>query len=149
MTDSTALNSVMTELLTTERSYVQRLRVLKNDYADPLRQFARSKDTAIVPLYEAKTLFGNIDQLLPVNEAFLADLEKMASPNGSQVGGVGNVALRHFKELRGFDNYKTYYTKREEAQIIFEREASKKSSGFASFIDVSVEIACCQPIVLT
>ena len=71
---------MITELVTSERSYVRRLQILKNDYADPLRNFARSKETAILPAYEAKTLFGNIDNLLPVNEAFLTDLEKMMAP---------------------------------------------------------------------
>lgn len=117
---------------------MRRLQILKHDYADPLRNFSRSKDTAIIPAYEAKTLFGNIDNLLPVNEAFLTDLEKMAAPNGLKaVGGVGDVALRHFKELRGFEQYKQYYVKREDAQVIFEREVSKRSSRFASYIDVS------------
>lgn len=124
--------------MTSERSYVRRLQILKNDYADPLRNFARSKDTAIIPTYEANTLFGNIDNLIPVSEAFLTDLEKMLGPNGPRtVGGVGDVALRHFKELRGFEQYKQYYVKREDAQLIFEREVSKRSSRFASFIDVS------------
>ncbi|GLB33962.1 putative guanine nucleotide exchange factor for Rho/Rac/Cdc42-like GTPases [Lyophyllum shimeji] len=136
LTDSSALSSVINELVTSERSYVKRLQILKHDYADPLRNFARSKDTAIIPAYEAKTLFGNIDNLLPVNEAFLTDLEKMMAPNGPKtVGGVGDVALRHFKELRSFEQYKQYYVKREEAQLIFEREVSKRSSRFASFID--------------
>ena len=112
--------------------------MLKYHYADPLRRFARSKDTVIIPAYEAKTLFGNIDNLLPVNEAFLSDLERMAAPDGPKVvGGVGDVALRHFKELRGFEQYKQYYVKREDAQAIFEREISKRSSGFADYIDVS------------
>lgn len=120
--------------------------MLKNDYADPLRSFARSKETAIIPAYEAKTLFGNIDNLLPVNEAFLLDLEKMLAPNGSRtVGGVGDVALRHFKELRGFEQYKQYYVKREDAQLIFEREASKRSSRFAAYIDVRI-YSCPIPI---
>ncbi|EKM80039.1 hypothetical protein AGABI1DRAFT_57412 [Agaricus bisporus var. burnettii JB137-S8] len=136
LTDTSALVSVINELVSSERTYVKRLQMLKNDYADPLRSFARSKDTAIIPAYEAKTLFGNIDNLLPVNEAFLMDLEKMQAPNGSRtVGGVGDVALRHFKELRGFEQYKQYYVKREDAQLIFEREASKKSSRFAAYID--------------
>ncbi|KAG5648922.1 hypothetical protein DXG03_000271 [Asterophora parasitica] len=136
LTDVSALSSVINELVTSERSYVKRLQILKNDYADPLRNFARSKDTAIIPAYEAKTLFGNVDNLLPVNEAFLTDLEKMMAPNGSKtVGGVGDVALLHFKELRGFEQYKQYYVKREDAQLIFEREVSKRSSRFASFID--------------
>lgn len=140
LTDSTALTDVVNELVNTERSYVKRLQILKNDYADPLRQFSRNKNTAILPAYEAKTLFGNIDNLLPVNEAFLLDLEKMVAPDGPEtVGGVGDVALRHFKDLRGFEYYKQYYVKREEAQSIFEREMMKKSSGFAAYIDVSVD----------
>lgn len=128
--------------MTTERSYVKRLQILKNDYADPLRNFSRSKNTAIIPAYEAKTLFGNIDNLLPINEAFLTDLEKMMAPNGAKtVGGVGDVALKHFKELRGFEQYKQYYVKREDAQLIFEREMSKRSSPFAAYIDVSIQTA--------
>jgi RhoGEF domain len=82
--------------VTTERSYVRRINTLKQSYADPLRSFARTKDTAIIPPYEAKTLFGNIDALIPANEAFLVDLEKMISPNGHRlVGGIGDVALKH------------------------------------------------------
>jgi hypothetical protein len=137
MTESSALTDVINELVATERSYVKRLRILKHDYADPLRKFSRNKDTAILPPYEAKTLFGNVDNLLPVNEAFLADLEKMVAPNGAKtVGGIGDVALRHFRDLRGFEHYKGYYDKREEAQSIFLREMAKKSSGFAAFIEV-------------
>jgi hypothetical protein len=140
LTDSTALADVVNELVNTERSYVKRLRILKNDYADPLRQFSRNKNTAILPAYEAKTLFGNIDNLLPVNEAFLVDLERMVAPNGLKIiGGVGDVALRHFKDLRGFEHYRQYYVKREEAQSIFEREMMKKSSGFGAYIDVGID----------
>ncbi|TFK43736.1 hypothetical protein BDQ12DRAFT_752507 [Crucibulum laeve] len=136
LTDTSALSSVINELVTSERSYVRRLQILKNDYADPLRSFARSKETAIIPAYEAKTLFGNVDNLIPVNEAFLTDLEKMMAPNGARtVGGVGDVLLRHFKDLRGFEHYKQYYVKREEAQAIFEREVSKRASRFSSYID--------------
>jgi hypothetical protein len=72
-----------------------------------------------------------------VNEALLADLEKMGSPEGPKtVGFIGDVVLRHFKDLHGFEQYKQYYVKREEAQSIFEREMSKRSSGFAAFIEV-------------
>ncbi|KAI0004943.1 hypothetical protein BJV74DRAFT_315564 [Russula compacta] len=133
---SSAIEDILNEFVATERSYVKRLRTLKHDYADPLRTFARSKDTAIISLYDANTLFGNIDNLLPVNEALLADLDKMVSPEGPQtVGFIGDVVLRHFKDFHGFEQYKQYYVKREEAQSIFEREMSRKSSGFAAFVD--------------
>jgi hypothetical protein len=61
-------------------------------YADPLRSFAKTKDTSIIDAYAAKTLFGNIDQLIPVSEAFLADLEIMLAGHGP---GVGDVAIKH------------------------------------------------------
>ncbi|KAF8592181.1 hypothetical protein K439DRAFT_1626199 [Ramaria rubella] len=137
LANSTALADVLNEFISTERSYVKRLRILKEAYADPLRTFARTKDTALLPPYEAKTLFGNIDNLLAVNEAFLRDLELMIAPNGfNAVGGIGDVALKHFKDIKAFDCYKQYYSKREEAQAILKRERLKKSStGFAAFVD--------------
>ncbi|TFK22329.1 hypothetical protein FA15DRAFT_522036 [Coprinopsis marcescibilis] len=136
LTDASKLSSTIDEFVSTERSYVQRMRILKDDYADPLRTFAKSKDTAIIPLYEAKTIFGNIDSIIPVHEAFLLDLEKMVSPSGpATVGGIGDVSLRHFKDLGGFEHYKQFYAKREDAQKIFEREMNRRGSGFAGFID--------------
>lgn len=61
----------------------------------------------------------------------------MMAPNGPKtVGGVGDVALRHFKELRGFEQYKQYYVQREEALAIVAREKAKRGSPFAAYIDV-------------
>lgn len=83
-------------------------------------------------------MFGNIDNLVPVNEAFLADLEEMLSPDGQNVGGIGDVALAHFRDARGFESYGVYYSKREEAQAMFEKEF-KKNGGqnpFAEFTEV-------------
>jgi hypothetical protein len=142
MTDSTALRDQINEFVSTERSYVGKLRTLKKDYADPLRQFARSKDTAIIEPYLANTLFANIDALIPVHEAFLEDLEKMddRNTNGRSVGGIGDVSLKHFKDYNGFYLYKLYYAKREEAQAIFEKEMTRRGSGFPGYIDVSLHI---------
>ena len=132
MTNTSALADIIKELVITERNYVKKLRILKTEYGDPLRTFSREKTTAIIPPYEAKTLFGNIDQLLPVNEAFLADLEKMDQDRGP---GVGDVALKHFKTLKGFECYRQYYAKHEEVQKLFEREV-KKNARFADYIEV-------------
>jgi len=144
LTDSTALRDQINEFVSTERSYVDKLHTLKKDYADPLRQFARSKDTAIIKPYHANTLFGNIDDLIPVHEAFLKDLDKMLAEtnsgrrNGRNVGGIGDVSLKHFKYDGGFHLYKLYYAKREEAQGIFENEMTRRGSGFPAYIDVSL-----------
>ena len=45
--------------------------------------------------------------------------------------------LFQFKELKGFECYRHYYAKREDAQRIFQREMLKKSTtGFAGYIEV-------------
>lgn len=103
------LKFLQDELLKTERSYVQRVRALKGvslvlhqsekqytdhraqSYADPLRRFAKSPATQIIPLYEAKTLFANIDAIVPAAVAFLSDLESMSARGWT----VGDVSLRH------------------------------------------------------
>lgn len=147
MTDSSALRDQINEFVCTERSYVEKLHTLKKDYADPLRQFARSKDTAIIEPYQANTLFGNIDALIPVHELFLKDLNKMLSDMNdggnrrSSVGGIGDVSLKHFKDYNGFHLYKLYYAKREEAQAIFEKEMARRGSGFPAYIDVSLHFS--------
>ncbi|KZT60783.1 hypothetical protein CALCODRAFT_84865 [Calocera cornea HHB12733] len=135
LTDGTALQDTLKELVTTERSYVNRLRILKKDYADQLRSFAKRNDTAIIPMYEANTLFGNIDVIVPANESFLRDLETMVFQNGYIAAErIGDIALKHFRDLKTFDCYKQYYAKREEAQKIFETLLIK-NKGFAHFIE--------------
>lgn len=77
------------------------LTFFSQDYADPLRNFAKKKEEALLAPYEAKTLFGNIDEILVVNEAFLLDLEKILSPSGEKhVGGLGDVCLKHVSGLQ-------------------------------------------------
>lgn len=126
---------MINELVTSEQTYVKRLQILKTEYADPLRTFARRRETLIIDQYDAKILFGNIDALLPVNEAFLSDLLKMQAPGGQNlVGDVGDVALKHFKELSGFEQYKLFYPYRERAQELCEKHS--KSSNFSGFISV-------------
>ncbi|KIM25909.1 hypothetical protein M408DRAFT_330906 [Serendipita vermifera MAFF 305830] len=137
LTQTDALQDMIREMVTTERTYVKRLRILKQDYADPLRNFSKKKEEALLDKYKAKTLFGNVDQLLSANELFLIDLEKMIGPNGQMlVGGLGDVCLKHFRDKSAFDCYKLYYSKREEAQAIFEEEYAKGSkAGFHAYIE--------------
>jgi hypothetical protein len=48
----------------------------------------------IIPPYEAKTLFTNIDAIVPAAAVFLADLEAMYN-SGQGAATVGDVCLRH------------------------------------------------------
>ncbi|EMD40501.1 hypothetical protein CERSUDRAFT_148569 [Gelatoporia subvermispora B] len=132
-TNNSALADIINEFVSTERTYVTRLRALKYDYARPLRTYTREKSTTIVAPYEVKTLFGNVDKLLKVNEAFLEDLEKIFEPDGP---GIGDVALKHFKILKGFEEYRDYYAMREKAQRIYEREMKKSAThGLSTFVE--------------
>ncbi|KAL7421475.1 hypothetical protein Q5752_004362 [Cryptotrichosporon argae] len=127
------LRSLIEELVRTERSYVMRLKALKGSYADPLRHFAKQGYSTIVPMYEAKVLFANIDAVLPAATVFLADLEAMWD-SGQAEDVVGDVCLRHFKDLKTFEPYRTYISKQDEAQKTFQ-EMLKKVPTFGSFIE--------------
>ena len=48
----------------------------------------------ILPAYEAKVIFSNIDQIVSASEALLRDLEE--KPNGED---VGDVCLRHVRDV--------------------------------------------------
>lgn len=55
---------------------------------------------SIIPLYNATLLFGNLDALLGVNEAFLKELEGVVAKGAGGGGqGVGEVALKHVRPL--------------------------------------------------
>ena len=51
----------------------------------------------ILPLYEAKTLFANIDAIVPANTAFLFDLEQMAR-SGEGRPWIGDICLKHVRD---------------------------------------------------
>ncbi|KAL9933471.1 hypothetical protein V8E36_007647 [Tilletia maclaganii] len=94
------------ELLNLEKSYVRRIEALYHDYALPLRQLAREKDKAIIPLYEAHKLFGNISEILSCSQAFLYELE-MILRDGIEAARrtIGAVLYKH---IIMFSCYKEY-----------------------------------------
>lgn len=86
------------ELVETERSYVRRLDALYNRYAKPLRQKARNREGAIIPLYEAQRLFGNVGELLGANTAFLREMDEMMAMDSSMEtlkSHIGTVFYKH------------------------------------------------------
>ncbi|KAK4685638.1 hypothetical protein P7C73_g4506, partial [Tremellales sp. Uapishka_1] len=127
------LASLIEELVKTERSYLNRIRALKISYADPLREYARDPNSRIIPLYEAKTLFANIDAIVPASAAFLTDLEAMMFKGSGEVP-IGDICLRHLKDLKTFGPYRTYLSKQDDSQKTFQ-EVLKKFSSFGSYIE--------------
>nr|XP_031862275.1 uncharacterized protein CI109_002240 [Kwoniella shandongensis]KAA5529347.1 hypothetical protein CI109_002240 [Kwoniella shandongensis] len=127
------LSNLIDELVRTERSYLSRVHALKTSYADRLRLFARDPNQQLIPPYEAKAMFANIEAIVPASAAFLTDLDAMLR-SGKGEETVGDICLRHFKDLRTFDPYRTYLSKQDESQKMFQ-ESLRKFPGFVSFIE--------------
>lgn len=70
-------------------------------YAQPLRQFAQRKEEEIIPPFEARQIFGNIEIILPANQAYLKDLQTSLGdlPSGSRREHWASVTLRHVSGL--------------------------------------------------
>ncbi|ORX38894.1 hypothetical protein BD324DRAFT_296964 [Kockovaella imperatae] len=130
---STRLKNLIEELVRTERSYLSRIEALKKSYADPLRNFARQEYSKIIPMYEAKTLFNNIDAIILASIAFTKDLEAMFAA-GEGPDQVGTICLHHLRELKTFEPYRSYLSKQDESQRMFQ-DVLKKYSSFNSFIE--------------
>lgn len=128
--------------------------VLSQSYADPLRKFAKRKETTIIPLYEANVIFANIDNLVTSAESFCRDLQ-LVDLSGRALGhGIGDICLRHvrirysftyitksdvlflhqLKELGTFDGYKAYYDRQDESQIALQEMFKRQS--FQTFTEV-------------
>lgn len=52
----------------------------------------------ILPLYEAKQLFANIDNIVAANTAFSVDLEEMFHAGDAELW-VGDICLKHVSGL--------------------------------------------------
>ncbi|TKY88305.1 hypothetical protein EX895_002657 [Sporisorium graminicola] len=129
--DPARLFSRVQELIDTERSYVKRVDVLYQRYAIPLRTLAKNRETAIIPLYEAQRLFGNIGEIAGANRAFLNDLERLAAQDQDSFrAGLGDVLYDH---MSCFSCYTDYFANFEKAKHI-ERTLAKHRA-FCEFTD--------------
>lgn len=128
--------AMLHELLQTEKSYVHRIEVLYQRYAVPLRQMARDRDTAIIPLYEAQRLFGNIGEIVGANMAFLRELEgyisdRVKGKTGRANGELGEIIYRN---IACFSCYNEYFNNFEKAKHI-EQIMMRSNKSFRDFIE--------------
>ncbi|SNX86759.1 uncharacterized protein MEPE_05468 [Melanopsichium pennsylvanicum] len=129
--DASRLFGRVQELIQTERSYVKRIDVLHQKYAVPLRALAKDRDTAIIPLYEAQRLFGNIGEIAGANRAFLNNLEHLASQGQDALrAGLGEVLYNH---MSCFSCYSEYFANFEKAKHI--EQTLAKHRAFCEFAD--------------
>ncbi|WVN91089.1 uncharacterized protein L203_106336 [Cryptococcus depauperatus CBS 7841] len=127
------LANLIEELVRTERSYLSRVHALKTAYADPLRLYSKDPNQQLIPPYEAKAMFANIEVIVPASTTFLSDLENIME-SGRAEELVGDVCLKHLQTLRTFDPYRTYLSKQDESQKLFQ-DCLKRFSSFSSFIE--------------
>ena len=104
---------------------------LPQRYAVPLRKLARNKDTAVIPLYEAQRLFGNIGEIVGANKAFLNQLELLMK-NGvkSALKGLGDAMYQH---MTCCSCYNEYFANIEKAKHI--ESTMSKNKGFKEYGD--------------
>lgn len=103
-------------------------------------------------MYEAKTLFTNIDAIVTAATTFLEALERVFSDGGAQQA-IGDVCLTHvrsalgakrgltrqLRDLKTFDPYRTYLSKQDEAQKMFQ-DVLRKHSSFGAYIEVRGDV---------
>ncbi|PWN86609.1 hypothetical protein FA10DRAFT_270161 [Acaromyces ingoldii] len=131
--------AMLQELLYTEKSYVKRVEALYRKYAVPLRQLAKDKDTAIMPLYEAQRLFGNIGEIVGANTAFLRDLESYAESRERERRGSGRISTGNlgeivYRNMACFSCYSEYFGNFEKAKHI-EQTMNRSNKAFRDFVD--------------
>ncbi|GAA5850949.1 hypothetical protein JCM8547_009139 [Rhodosporidiobolus lusitaniae] len=123
------------ELWVTEESYVRKMSSLLRDYALPLRSFSKKRETAIIPSFEANHLFINIEQLVPVAEAFERDLRDLVGQlqrnRSSLPDGFGELILRHVEQMQPYKKWLSNVA----ASDAIRQNLEKTNSSFREFIE--------------
>lgn len=119
-------NELVRELLQTEESYVQSLRLFVNSYAKPAKA-----NTQLLSEKKSKIIFSNIEQILGINETVLASLQAaiMKWPSKNELGETFNRMAPFFKA------YVTYINNYDAAFELLERCEKKKNKFFQYMSD--------------
>ncbi|KAJ1944190.1 hypothetical protein FBU59_002671, partial [Linderina macrospora] len=123
-------DNVIAELISTERSYVAKLRALIDIYAVPLRSAARSANNTLIPAYDAHVIFGNIERVHEVNERFLGDLEAWQRGEMDPKETIGSLCRDHFVDFHVYKRYINGYHHALESS----RALEAKSASYAGFL---------------
>ena len=60
-----------------------------------MRKFAKRPETMIIPVYDAKVMFANIDAVVAAAESFCADLQDVDLSGRARDRNIGDVCLHH------------------------------------------------------
>jgi len=94
------------EIYTTEVTYVEALETACNKYYKSLMNAARSDPT--ISVENIKLIFGNIEQILPLNKKFLEDLEQRVKA-WTATSLLGDLFLKYAPFLKLYGTYSKGY----------------------------------------
>lgn len=106
---------------------MRKLNWLVQGYARPLRALATSRTKAVLPRFEAANIFGNIEEILKVNTAFLKALEKI----GDESKTLGSVCVEFASR---FEVYRPYLQAHADAEQLSVNE-EKRNKTYRDFLE--------------
>eukprot|EP01102_Stenamoeba_stenopodia_P004570 TRINITY_DN1486_c0_g1_i1.p1 TRINITY_DN1486_c0_g1~~TRINITY_DN1486_c0_g1_i1.p1 ORF type:complete len:810 (+),score=177.59 TRINITY_DN1486_c0_g1_i1:232-2661(+) len=116
---------VVKEILTTEKTYLDGLRTLVNDYQIPLQNMAQSGKFTSITENDLATIFSNVSAILQCNEVLYKELMEGRLKGNSSVGTV-------FKNMGPyFRLYGQYVSSRDAAQNTLAK--CKQDEAFSQF----------------
>ncbi len=128
------------EILTTERTYVGQLRLLREAYVAPMIADAHSARPTIGEVMtrvseaggadNAAVFFGNIENMCTLNTQLLGDLEERLAAWDDEASCVGDIFLRYAPLLKMY----TQYARAFEFGSRIVTEAAAASPAFAAFL---------------
>ena len=135
------------EFLTTERSYVNGLRTLSKCQLRLKHSITLKRQ--ILASDEISKIFGNIEEIFKLNEAFLKDLET-ASVTGQLIQQIPGLLQHYLKDFKCYSIYSIYYEsamkylsqlrdQREEFKKFLELEELCENTSLESFLITPVQ----------
>ncbi|KAI8145669.1 Dbl homology domain-containing protein [Fennellomyces sp. T-0311] len=97
---------VMTELLTTEETYLDHLTIIKRIFMDPMMEAASAHPRPLDTLKDVQTIFAYIPQLIMLSTSFLHRLHEEI-----EKGNVGKAFCEYLNEFDVYISYTANYSK--------------------------------------
>lgn len=129
---------IISEFVSTERSYIQHLKILKQKYLDPAK--------SIISKESMKKIFGDVEWIIRINTSFLEDVEE-ALKSQNQDLAFAQVLKKDFPMFKLYTKYISNYSLSQEA-IKKECKKNKKFEQFLNRVQQELEKENCRMIDL-
>ncbi|KJE91123.1 hypothetical protein CAOG_08593 [Capsaspora owczarzaki ATCC 30864] len=133
---------IVQEIVQTERTYVQTLKLITEVFLDGLVKANKEKN--IVPVPVIISIFSNVSDLLTLNSQLLAELETRVTEDQQSPPRIGDVFLRFAPFLKMY----TSYIRNFDGAISAVDEWTKKSTAFANLVKQCEANPACRNLML-